>query len=143
MRRKPPKRTLFRWLALCLAMSWTFPVNAYDDIPGSESSIRGAYFFGSRQGNLTSDFLARYAYWIPELKDGSCTSEVRLETPFLEVANYASQDSNHSAQDAVQRFYGKHMIFRAYLDISPASSRGQAPPSASQVLRSFDSTIYS
>ncbi|HUN61883.1 MAG TPA: hypothetical protein VMU53_07830 [Candidatus Sulfotelmatobacter sp.] len=98
-------------------MTWTLPVNAYDDIPASESSIRDAYFFGSRQGNLTSEFLARYTHWVPELKDGSCASQVRLETPFLEVANYASQDSNLSSQDAVKQFYGKHMIFRAYLDI--------------------------
>jgi hypothetical protein len=98
-------------------MSLALSLNAYDDIPTSESAIRDAYFFGSRQGNLTPEFLARYSQRMPELKDGTCTSEVRLQTPFIEVANYASQDSNLSSQDAVKRFYGKQMVFRAYLNI--------------------------
>jgi hypothetical protein len=69
------------------------------------------------QGSLTPDFLARYAHWIAELKEGSCTSQVRLETPFLQVADYASKAPNLSSQDAVKQFYGKQMVFRVFLDI--------------------------
>jgi hypothetical protein len=42
---------------------------------------------------------------------------VRLETPFLQIAVYTSKAFNYSAQDAVQQFYGKQMVFRVYLDI--------------------------
>jgi hypothetical protein len=111
------QRAVIRSFALCLAMSLAPSLNAYDDIPNSESAIRDAYSLGSRQGGLTPEFLSRYSRWIPELKDGTCTSQVRLETPFLQVANYASQAPNFSAQDAVKRFYGTQMTFPVYLTI--------------------------
>jgi hypothetical protein len=74
-----PQKTSTRihtcWLALLLAFSGS----AYDDIPHSASAIRDAYFLGVRQGSLTPEFLARYAHWIPELKDGTiCTSQATL-----------------------------------------------------------------
>lgn len=103
--------------AVLLALSLAVPLNAYDDISTSENSIRDAYFLATRQGNLTSEFLARYAHWIPELKDGNCTSQVRLETPFLQVVGYTSKAPNLSSQDAVKQFYGKQMVFRVFLDI--------------------------
>jgi hypothetical protein len=113
-----PQKTSTRihtcWLALLLA----FSASAYDDIPHSANAIRDAYFLGVRQGSLTPEFLARYAHWIPELKDGTiCTSQARLETPFLQVADYASTAPNFSSQDAVKQFYGKQMFFRVYLEI--------------------------
>ena len=98
-------------------MSLTLSLNAYDDISTSESAIRDAYFFGSHQGNLTLEFFSQYAHWIPALKDGTCTSQVRLETPFIQVAKYASQASSFSSQDTVNQFYGKQMMFRVYLNI--------------------------
>jgi hypothetical protein len=100
-----------------LALFVAFPVSAYDDLPHSASAIRDAYFLGTRQGGLPADFLARYAHWIPELKEGTCTSQVRLETPFLQVADYVGKAPNYSSQDAVKEFYGKHMVFHVYLDI--------------------------
>jgi hypothetical protein len=110
--------TQLHGLALLLALFLAVPLSAYDDTPTSENSIRDAYFLGTRQGSLTPEFLARYAHWIPELKDGtSCTSQARLETPFLQVANYASTAPNFSSQDAVKQFYGKQMFFPVYLDI--------------------------
>jgi hypothetical protein len=112
-----PTHTHLRWLALLLALLLAYPVSAYDDISASASAIRDAYFLGTRQGSLTPDLLARYAHWIPELKEGTCMSQVRLETPFLQVADYASKAPNYSSQDAVQQFYGKQMVFRVHLDI--------------------------
>src|SRR5229473_6687410 len=117
MTQKVPSHTHHNWLALLLAVFLAFPVGAYDDIPHSASAIRDAYFLGTRQGGLTPDILARYAHWIPELKEGSCTSQARLETPFLQVAEYAGKAANYSSQDAVKDFYGKQMGFRVYLDI--------------------------
>jgi hypothetical protein len=42
---------------------------------------------------------------------------VRLETPFLQVMDFAGKSPNYSSQEAVKEFYGKPMIFRIYLDI--------------------------
>lgn len=118
MTRRTTSHTRLHGLALLLALFLAVPLSAYDDIPTSESSIRDAYFLGTRQGSLTPEFLARYAHWIPELKDGAiCTSQARLETPFLQVANYASTAPNFSSQDAVELFFGKQMFFNVYLDI--------------------------
>jgi len=118
MTRRATSHTQLHGLALLLVLFLAVPLNAYDDTPTSENSIRDAYFLGTRQGSLTPEFLARYAHWIPELKDGTiCTSQARLETPFLQVADYASTAPNFSSQDAVKQFYGKQMFFRVYLDI--------------------------
>lgn len=117
MSHKAPAHPLFRWFALLLALSLVLSLRAYDDIPASANAIRDAYFLGTHQGSLPPELLARYAHWIPELKEGACTSQVRLETPFIQVANYASQASNFSSQDAVRRFYGRQMLFRVYLNI--------------------------
>ena len=114
---KAPAHTQLHGLALLLALLLTVPLSAYDDIPTSGNAIRDAYFLGTRQGNLTPEFLAHYAHWIPELKEGTCTSQVRLETPFLQVADYASKAPNLSSQDAMKRFYGTQMFFHVYLDI--------------------------
>ena len=118
MTRRATSHTQLHGLALLLVLFLAVPLNAYDDTPTSENSIRDAYFLGTRQGSLTPEFLARYAHWIPELKDGTiCTSQARLETPFLQVADYSSTAPNFSSQDAVKQFYGKQMFFRVYLDI--------------------------
>jgi hypothetical protein len=106
-----------RWLALLLGLFLALQVGAYDDIPHSANAIRDAYFLGTRHGGLTPEILAPYAHWIPELKEGTCTSQARLETPFLQIAEYAGKAVNSSSQDAVKEFYGKAMIFRVYLDI--------------------------
>ena len=117
MTRKAPSDTHLSWLALLLALFLAFPVSAYDDIPHSANAIRDAYFLGTRKGGVTPEILAPYAHWIPELKEGNCTSQARLETPFLQVADYAGKAANFSSQDAVKEFYGKQMVFRVYLDI--------------------------
>jgi hypothetical protein len=117
MPRKVPARTRVLGFAVLMALFLAVPLNAYDDIPSSEKSIRDAYFLGTRQESLTRKFLARYAHWVPELKEGTCTSQVRLETPFLQVADYASKAPNLSSQDAVKQVYGKQMFLRVYLDI--------------------------
>ena len=91
MTQKVPSDTHHNWLVLLLALFLAFPVSAYDDIPHSASAIRDAYFLGTREGGVTPEILARYAHWIPELKEGTCTSQARLETPFLQVADYAGK----------------------------------------------------
>lgn len=115
------------WLALAsvlLAFSLAIPAWAYD-VPMSESSIRDDYFLGTRTGGLNLEFVSRYTLSIRELKQGTCTSAVRVETPFLQIAKYSSGVPNYSAQDAVQEFRGKHLTFRLSLDICYET---EAPP---------------
>lgn len=101
---------------LALSLFIPFPTRAYD-MPLTESCIRDAYFLGTRTGGLNSDFIAQYARQLPELKQGGCTSDLRIETPFLRVAEHAHEVPNYSAQDAVKEFYGKPMVFRMHLAI--------------------------
>ena len=132
-------------LALCLGM----PVSAYD-VPLTESAIRDAYFLGTRLGGLNPDFLAGYARLVADLKQGNCTSQARLETPFLEVAEYAGKAPNYSAQRAVKDFSGKPLSFRIYLYVC---YRQHAPANAETVKimqnkkevvpNSFESSPYS
>jgi hypothetical protein len=102
--------------AALLTLLLVAPIRAYDG-QLSESTIRDAYFLGIRQGGLPTGFLAKYAHWLPDLKEGTCTSEVRLETPFLQVAEYASKVPNYSAQDAVKHFRDMSLPLRIHLDI--------------------------
>jgi hypothetical protein len=101
---------------LALALVLTPPACAYD-VPLSESSIRDAYFLGTRLDGLNPDFLARYTLRIPQLKQGTCTSSARIETPFLKVAKYSSSAPNYSAQAALKDFYGKPATVDLYLYI--------------------------
>jgi hypothetical protein len=103
----------------------TAPTRAYDD-QLSQASVRDAYFLGIRQGGLPSDFLAKYSRRIPDLKQWACTSEVKLETPFLQVADYISKVPNYSAQDAVKQFHDKPLPFRIHLDV--CYQAGAPPP---------------
>ena len=112
--------------AVLLALALAIPACAYD-VPLSENSIRNAYFLGTRMGGLHPDFIVQYARSVPDLKQGDCTSKVRIETPFLQVAEHAREAPNYSAQDAVKEFYGKSLVFRMYLDICYEPN---APPNA-------------
>ena len=90
--------------------------NAYD-FPLSPNAIRDAYFLGSQQTGLGTDFLAKYSHSIPELKVDPYVSRVRIETPFFQVAEHAGKTLNYSAQDAEKDFYGKRAVLRMFLEI--------------------------
>lgn len=117
------------WPALAsvlLAFSLGIPAPAYD-VPMSESSIRDAYFLGTRTDGLNFSLLANYARAIPELKQGNCISDVIIETPFLQIAKHAREVPNYSAQDAAREFSGKHLTFHLFLDICYET---EAPPNS-------------
>jgi hypothetical protein len=105
------------------------PASPYD-VPLSESSIRDAYFLGTRTDGLNFMFLAQYSRSVPNLKQGDCISNIAIETPFLQIAKYSREATNYSAQDAVKDFYGRAMPFRVYLDICYEPN---APPNAIKV----------
>jgi hypothetical protein len=111
-----PHGSRFQGFALLLSLTLALPAWAYD-YPLSDSAIRDAYFLGARQGGLTPQFLAQYSHSVADLHQGNCISEVRLETPFLQVADYTSKVPNYSSQDAVKAFYDKPLKLRLFLNI--------------------------
>jgi hypothetical protein len=110
--------------AMLLTVALVLPAPAYDSYL-SEQAIRDAYFLGSQKGGLTAKLLARYSHWVRELGQGSCTTEIRLETPFLQVADYTSKVPNYRSQDAVKAFHDKTMKFRIFLNVC---YKQEAPP---------------
>jgi hypothetical protein len=132
-----------------LSFALAIPACAYD-VPLTESSIRDAYFLGMRTDGLNFDLVAQYARLVPDLKQGNCTSDIRIETPFLQVAKHAREVPNYSAQEAVKEFSGKSTPFRIHLDVCYEL---HAPPNAIKVKIfqqkkelipfSFESTLYS
>jgi hypothetical protein len=120
----PRRKSLGCALAMLLSLAMALPVPAYDSYL-SEQAIRDAYFLGSREGGLTAEFLAPYSHWVRELRQGSCTTEIRLQTPFLQVADYTSKVPNYSSQDAVKAFHDKTMKFRIFVNIC---YKQEAPP---------------
>lgn len=104
-------------IAIALALFLAFPLWSYD-FPLTSSAIREAYFLGTRQTGMGEDFLAQYTHTIPQLRvSDNLITRVRIETPFLQVAEHSSQTLNCNAQDAVKDFYGKPAVFRMTLEI--------------------------
>jgi hypothetical protein len=102
------------------------------DFPLTESSVRDAYFLGVRQGGVAPETLNQYSRRIDDLHQGNCVSSARIETPFLQVAQYVGGMPNYSAQDAVKEFFGRPMKVRLFLDICYMR---EAPPPNSVKLR--------
>lgn len=105
-----------RLAALSVGLALIFPAWAYD-VPLSESSVRDAYYLGTRATTLGPDFLREYTQNLPELKVGRFTSVIRLETPFSQIAAASAKKLGYSAQDAVKEFLGKPLAFSISMDI--------------------------
>ncbi|MFI5096817.1 MAG: hypothetical protein ACHQT6_02475 [Candidatus Acidiferrales bacterium] len=121
---------LLKIVSTVLGLLLALPAGAYD-FPLTSSAIRDAYFLGIRQGSLDAQFRAKYARAVPELKQGNCTTQIRIETPFLQVAESVGSMPNYSAQDAVKTFYEKPMVLRIFLDI--CYMREAPPPNSVQI----------
>jgi hypothetical protein len=102
--------------AVLLSFALAIPACAYD-VPLTESSIRDAYFLGTRLNGMSPDFLARYTHEIPKLTLGRYHSFASMETPFTQIAVLSSKKLNYSAQDAVKEFLGKPLLFHLHLEI--------------------------
>jgi hypothetical protein len=87
------------------------------EFPLSEASIRSAYFLGKKQASMGSDFLASYTHSIPQLSVGSCISQADIQTPYAQVAIYASERSNYSAQQAIKDFSSRDLPVHIHLSI--------------------------
>lgn len=101
------------------------------DYPLTSSAIRDAYFLGTRQGGVTADILKPYSRRIADLHQGTCTSEVRTETPFLQIVEYVGSMPNYSAQDAVKDFSDRPMLLHIFLGI--CYMREAPPPNSVKI----------
>jgi hypothetical protein len=115
--------------ALILSLAVALPAMAYD-YPLTSTAIRDAYFLGTRQGGLGTEFLADYRHAIPTLRVEEFISFARIETPFVQVAVQSSRKLNYSAQDAVQDFVGKRLSVRIHMEICYMPD---APPDAVKI----------
>lgn len=122
--------SFLRVFRIFLSLAFASSAWCYDSYL-SEQDIRDAYFLGAREGGLTAQFRARYSRWVSELRQGNCISEIRLETPFLRVADFTSKVPNYSAQATVKDFYDKPMKFRVFLDI--CYMREAPPPNSVRI----------
>lgn len=103
--------------SLFLSLVLAIPAFGFD-YPLTSSAIREAYFLGARRAGGGTDFLSEYSKSIPDLAVGrNFVSKMRIETPFLQVAEHSSRALNYSAQDAVRDFYGRPAVIRMYLEI--------------------------
>jgi hypothetical protein len=126
---KAPRASLPGVLAVIVSLAVSVPAGAYD-YPLTSSAIRDAYFLGTRQGGLGTEFLSEYRHTIPGLRVAEYISFARIETPFVQVAVRAGQRLNYSAQDAVEEFHDKPLPFRIHLEIC---YKPEAPPDAVKI----------
>ena len=123
--------SLVRLNALFLGLILASPGFSFD-FPLTDSSSREAYFLGTRQGGISPDVLKQYSRGIDELHQGNCISKARIETPFLQIAEYVGSIPNYSAQDAVKELSGRPTKLRVFLDICYMR---EAPPPNSVKLK--------
>jgi hypothetical protein len=126
---KVSRSALPKLLTVILTLAAALPAPAYD-YPLTSTAIRDAYFLGTRQGGLGTEFLADYRHTIPTLRVEEFISFARVETPFVQVAVQSSRKLNYSAQDAVQDFLGKQLSVRIHMEICYMPD---APPDAVKI----------
>jgi hypothetical protein len=115
----------FRRLTFLLALA-TLPAFAYQ-YPLSSTAIRDAFFLGTSTRGSGGCLPGAYTHAVPELKAGAHTSLVRIETPYIQIAEHACQALNYSAQDAEAEFLSKPpSIFRVQLDICFTNKESQS-----------------
>jgi hypothetical protein len=105
-----------RRLAILLALA-TLPASAYE-YPLSSTIISEAYVLGTSTLRAGGCVAAAYGHALPEFKAGAYVSAVRIETPYVQIAEHACQAVNYTAQDAEAQFLSNPpTVFRMQLDI--------------------------
>ena len=117
-------------LIAVFALTFGASASAYD-YPLTQTAVRDAYYLGRRQGSVPPDVLKQYSHWVSDLHQGNCTSEARIETPFLQIAEYVGSVPNYSSQDAVKEFYDQPMVLRIFLNI--CYMREAPPPNSVRI----------
>jgi len=104
---KPTQR--FGLSALVMA-AIAVPIFAYE-YPLSSTSIRAAYMLGSRNDEITTEFLARYKHSLPMPKTGPHVAVISVETPYAEIVELGKTDMNKDIQGTEKEFAGREFPF--------------------------------
>src|SRR5437899_3583657 len=94
--------------------------------PLSSEAVREAYFLGQRHDGSYERLLGEYVKQLPPPKSGPYFSSVELSTPFLQMIEYSSRQSNYNAQQAALDYhrFGKEIV-RVIVEIRLTQSYGQ------------------
>ena len=111
-----------RWLMLLVVAATMAAVAALPALayryPLSSNSIHEAYLLGAATNGENEDFVAPYTHTLPALKVQMYLSDVKIETPFFQVAEHARETKNYTAQDAIEEFLPHPpALFLVQLDI--------------------------
>jgi hypothetical protein len=88
------------------------------DYPLSSEGIREAYFLGSGDRNKRIEYFEKYTKRYPVAKSGQYVASIFFETPYVLIAERASQSfSNYFAPDAVKDYLGKPAVCRVRAEI--------------------------
>jgi hypothetical protein len=125
---------------LLAAVSIVPPVRAID-YPLSSSAVRDAYFLGSGDPDKRVMYLEKYTKRYPIPKSGPYVALIQFQTPYVLVAQYASQKPNYHAPDAVQDFAGKPAACRVYVEVYWGYTMGAPTPTGATSVYPIDYTL--
>lgn len=94
--------------------------------PLSDEAVREAYFLGQRRDGSFERLLGKYTKLLPRPKSGPYISSIALHTPFVQLVQYFSRQSNYSAQQAAldYRRFGEEIV-RVSVEIRLTQSYGR------------------
>src|SRR5215472_7557800 len=130
-----------RYLAILATALLLVPPSLAFKTPLSSEAVREAYFLGQRHDGSYERLLGEYVKQLPPPKAGPYIHAIEFSTPFLQMVEYSSRQSNYSAQQAALDYhrFGKEIV-RILVEIRLTQSYGQfiAPtnpqPDATSVL---------
>lgn len=103
------------------------------ETPLSSEAVREAYFLGQRHDGSYEKLLGEYIKQLPPPDAGPYISSIEFSTPFLQMVEYSSRQSNYSAQQAALDYhrFGKEIV-RVVVEIRLTKSYGQFVATNSQ-----------
>lgn len=117
--------SLRRCLAI-LAMAFLVPPSLAFKTPLSDQAVREAYFLGQRRDGSLERLLGKYTQQLPPPKSGPYISSIAFHTPYVQMVQYFSRQSNYSAQQAAldYRHFGEELV-RVLVEIRLTPSYGR------------------
>jgi hypothetical protein len=125
-------------LIVGLAAAQAFAAYEY---PLTSTSVREAYFLGSRKDEKTSAFLARYTKRLPIPKTGPHIAEIEIDTPYQQVVERARvAPPGYSSQQAEEEYRNdpNSLRVRVQIHLTPTYSSQLPNPSGGIQLRPDD-----
>jgi hypothetical protein len=122
---KPTRR--FGLSVLLVLAAIVLPAFAFE-YPLSSTSVRAAYMLGSRNDDITTEFLARYKHSLPIPKSGPHVAVISVETPYTQIVELGQTAINKDIQGAEREFAGKDFPFIARVGVDLTDTYPGPPP---------------